>query len=315
MKTLNRPGIARLSVGTLIAMSASLIVGCGGSGGSDGSAAPATGTISGTAVKGPVSGAAVTAYAISNGMMGTQLGHAQTDSQGQFMISVGPYAGPVMLRMQGGAYTDEASGLRMNMLNGDEMSCVIPSVTVTPGSAMTGIQITPLTSMAQQWAEHMAGGMSVANIMQANTHVGAAYLGGGADVLMTHPMDPTIAGSANGASIESRNYGMILAAISQEAMSLGMATSSSAMITAMMQDASDGTMDGRMGATAINMNGMGGMMGGGNMMATAGTSTLATAMSTFVNNPSANKSGVTGIAEMQALMDQLNQLGMSGGHL
>jgi hypothetical protein len=107
---------------------------------------------------------------------------------------------------------------------------------------------------------------------------------------------------------------MMLAAMSQEAHQLGMTTSSSAMITAMHNDAEDGTMDGTMSGTPINMNGMGGMMGGGSMMSAAGTGELATAMATFINSPM-NRSGVISIAEMQPLMDQLHQLHNSGGHL
>jgi hypothetical protein len=134
------------------------------------------------------------------------------------------------------------------------------------------------------------------------------------DILMTHPIDPTVVGSANGASIDAKNYGMMLAAMSQEAHQLGMTTSSSAMITAMHNDAEDGTMDGTMSGTPINMSGMGGMMGGGSMMSAAGTGELATAMAMFINGPM-NRSGVTSVAEMQALMDQLHQLHNSGGHL
>ena len=147
--------------------------------------------------------------------------------------------------------------------------------------------------MAQAWAEHMAGGMTAANATMANSRIGAAYVGPGADIVMMHPIDPTVAGSANGASIEAKNYGMMLAAMSQAAHDLGMTTSSSAMVTAMLDDASDGIMDGRMSGAAINMNGMGGMMGGGSMMSTVGTSQLATSMATFINNMTMNRSGVT----------------------
>jgi hypothetical protein len=42
------------------------------------------------------------------------------------------------------------------------------------------------------------------------------------------------------------NYGMSMAAISQEAKDLGMSSSSS-MVTAMMNDAADGVMNGMMG--------------------------------------------------------------------
>jgi len=315
---LSRRGSVFLAM-ALIVSSASLTASCGGGGGGGGGggvAGPTTGTISGTATKGPVSGGTVTAYAISNGMKGGRLGSAQTDSGGNFMITVPAYSGSVMLEMHGGSYMDEATGTRMSMLNSDDMACVLSSVNVTAGSAMTGIQITPLTSMAHAWAGHMAGGMTMTNIETANSHVGAHYVGPGADILMTHPIDPTVAGSANGASIHAKNYGMMLAAMSQEAHDLGMTTSSSAMVTAMLDDATDGIMDGMMSGAAINMSGMGGMMGGGsmNMMPTAGTSQLATAMATFVSGPM-NHSGVTSVTEMQSLMDQMTELAAAGGHL
>ena len=301
----------------LVASAAALVAACGGGGGGGSGGVPAssTGTLGGTATKGPVGGATVTAYAISNGTRGSRLGSAQTDSQGAFMITVPAYMGPVMLELHGGSYMDEATGTRMNMLSADELTCVIPTVNITAGSSMTDIQMTPLTSMAQVWAQGMAGGMTPTNISMANSHLADAYVGAGADLLMTHPMDPSVTGSANGASIESKNYGMILAAMSQEARDLGMTTSSSAMVTAMMDDAGDGAMDGRMGGTAIHMGGMGGMMGGGDMMPTAGTSQMATAMAEFIGDLSLNRSGVTSVAEMQSLIDQLNQMAASGGHL
>ncbi|MEY2919938.1 MAG: hypothetical protein RL261_1243 [Pseudomonadota bacterium] len=301
-----------------LALAVSLLVGCGGGGSSSSGGGPpvvTTGTLSGTATKGPVSGAAVKAFAINNGAKGNQLGSATTDASGNFTMSMDAYSGPVMLQVHGGSYLDEATGVRMNMLDADELTCVVPAVTVSAGSTTAGVQVTPLTSMAQAWAEQMAGGMTMANATMANSRIGAAYVGPNADIVMMHPIDPTVAGSANGASLESKNYGMMLAAMSQAARDLGMTTSSSAMVTAMLDDASDGIMDGRMGGTVINMNGMGGMMGGGGMMATAGTSQLATSMATFINNMALNRSGVTSVAEMQSLMNQMMQLAASGGRL
>jgi hypothetical protein len=297
------------------ALSATALVACGGGGGDGGGSTSATtGTISGTATKGPVSGATVRAFAINNGVKGGQLGNAQTDSSGNFALRVDAYSGPLMLQLHGGSYMDEATGTRMNMLDADDMTCVVPTVSITADTTVTGIQVTPLTSMAQDWAEHMAGGMTATNITSANMRVGAAYMGPGMDIVMTHPIDPTVVGSANGASIDAKNYGMMLAAMSQEAHQLGMTSSSSAMVTAMHNDAEDGAMDGTMSGTPINMSGMGGMMGGGNMMPAAGSGELATAMAMFINGPM-NRSGVTSVAEMQALMDQLHQLHNSGGHL
>jgi hypothetical protein len=257
-----------------------------------------TGMMSGTAGMGPVGGGTVTAYAVAGGMMGAQLGTALTGTAGDFSVSVGSYSGPVMLRMTGGTYTDEATGSTMGMLSGDALVACIPAM--ASGATTSDIQMTPLTSMAYSRATTMTGGMTAANITAANGAVGTYF--SVSDIVFTPPMDPSVAGSGTGATQAMKNYGMTLAAMSELARTVGMMTSSSGMVTAMMDDASDGIMDGKMGSTAISMSGMGGMMGG-MMPATAGTSGLATAMSTFIGS-AMNKSGVQA-TDMQALMDKL----------
>lgn len=299
---------------TAIALSTMVLVACGGGAGEDGgSTSVTTGTISGTATKGPVSGATIRAYAIDQGVKGRQLGSAQTDSSGNFTMRVDVYSGPIMLQLHGGTYADEATGTRMNMLD-TEMSCAVPSINVTAGSTVTGVQITPLTSMAHAWAEHMSGGLSTTNITTANMRIGTAYLGAGIDIVMTHPIDPTKVGSANGASIDARNYGMILAAMSQQAQRLGMTATSATLVTALHEDAADGVMNGMMDGTPVTMKGMNGMANGPHMTAATGSGDLATAMATFVHGPM-NRSGVTGANEMQELIEQLHHLHDSGGHL
>jgi len=263
----------------------------------------ASGMLTGTAFMGLVGGGTVTAFAIDNGMMGGQLASAPADSAGRFTLSTGSHAGAVMLQMNGGAYMDEGTGTSMTMQSGDVMTAVVPSVTA--GSTVSGIQITPLTSMAQARAQNMAGGMTVANIVAANGAVGSYF--SVSDILMMAPMDPATAGSGTGATQDAKNYGICIAAMSQYAKTIGMTTSSSGIVTAMMKDASDGVMNGMMGSTAISMAGMGGMMGG-SMQAGAGTSGMATAMSQFVGS-AMNKSGVQ-MSEMQAL---INKLSSSGG--
>ena len=288
-------------VPTLLIVSTLLLSSCGGGGG--GTTTGGNGMISGTAVKGPVHGATVTSFAINNGAMGAQIGNGSTDAQGNFSMSIGSYSGPVLLQMSGGTYTDEATNTTsMPMHTGDVMTSVIPSVTA--GSTMSGIQITPLTSMAQARAHTMTGGMSDTNITAANTAVGTYFMVN--DILHTPPINPLVQNSGVAAGVDQnmKNYGMAIAAMSQYAANLGM-PSSSGMVTAMMNDASDGVMDGMMGGTPISMSGMGGMMGGGNMLSTAGTSSMATAMTTFINNASVNKSGLT-TTDMNALIVKLN---------
>jgi hypothetical protein len=284
---------------TLLIGSMSLLYGCGGGGSSattPGGTTGANGMVSGTAVKGPISGGTVTAYAITNGTMGMQLASGTTDSQGHFNISIGDYAGSIMLQMSDGTYVDEATGVTVSMAPGDVMTAVM--TTLSTGSTVTGIQITPLTSMAQAMANNMAGGMMDANITAANTAIGNYFIVN--DILHTPPMNPLVSGSSGTATQGMKNYGMAIAAMSQSAKDMGMAASSS-MVTAMMNDASDGVMNGLMGSTPIMM---GGMMAGSSMMTTtAGTSGLATEMATFMTS-TLNKSGVTA-GDMTALMNKL----------
>lgn len=259
---------------------------------------PGGGTISGSVTKGTVVGATVTAHAVTNGSMGDELGSATTDAAGHFTVELGGYDGPVMLQAVGGSYADEASGTTMDLLAGDVMATVLP--TLASGSTSTGVQITPLTTMAASRASSMTGGMTDANIVAANDAVGSYF--SVSDIVHVMPMDPTVQGSGTGATRDQKNYGMSLAAMSQYAQTMGMATSSSGMVTLMAKDASDGVMDGMMGTIAISMSGMGGMTGG-MMQPSAGTTGLSGAMSTFIGS-GMNRSGVTA-AEMRSLMDQL----------
>jgi hypothetical protein len=280
-----------------------LLFGCGGgSGGSGGATSSVDGVIAGTAVKGPVNGATVTAYAINNGVMGAQIGTGTTDAQGNFTVSIGAYSGPVMLRMSGGTYTDEATGVSMTMQSGDIMTSIMPQAVA--GAVMNGVQITPLTSMAQMRAQSMSGGMTSANITAANTAMGNYFSVG--DILYTHPMNPLTSGSGTGATQDMRNYGIMLAAMSEYAHSIGMPFSSG-IVTAMMNDAADGVMNGMMGSTQITMAGMGGMVGNSQLLTTAGTSGLATAMTAFMGS-TMNRSGLT-VADMQTLMNRMSTAG------
>lgn len=260
---------------------------CGGGGGGGSIDVGSGGTgISGTVVKGPVGNATVRAYALAGGRQGTQIGSATTDGNGNYAMTLGGYTGPVMLQASGGSYRDEATGFMHVMAPGDVMAAVIASV--PSGTTATGTQITPITSMAQARAMQMAGGMTESNIAAANTAMGNYF--SVSDILHVHPMNPLVTGSGSAASPDARNYGVTLAAMSQYAKSLNMANTS-ALVTSMMSDASDGMMDGRMGSGSISMT-MGGMMGTSMMVPTVGTSGLATAMMDFITSP-ANMSGLT----------------------
>ncbi len=283
---------------TILIGSLFMLFGCGGAGSA---IAPGTRMISGTAVKGPVNGGTVTAYAVMNGASGMELASGTTDTQGNYHISIGDYTGPLMVQLSGGTYTDEATGVTTTMLPGDVMTAVIPFV--SSDATITAIQITPITSMAQAMAHNMPGGMTAANISAASTAIGSHFMV--SDILHTQPMNPLVQGSAQNATQDQQNYGMALAAISQYAKNVGMA-SSSGMVTSMMKDASDGILDGMTGTTPIVMGGTMGT-GGSMMQTTAGTTGMATAMQQFMESMM-NKSGL-GISDMQTLMSNISSDG------
>jgi hypothetical protein len=300
---------------TLFMGSLTLFAGCGGE--LNGVTAPAAddgqtqgaGIISGSAVKGPINGGTVTAYAVTNGTMGAELASGTTDSQGNYHISIGDYSGPLMLQVSGGTYTDEATGATVTMAPGDVMTVVMASV--SSDATTSAIQITPLTSMAQAMAGNMAGGMTDANIAAANAAISNHFQV--SDIIHTRPMNPLTEGAGAGATQDMKNYGMALAAMSQYAKDSGMA-SPSGVVTLMMNDALDGVLDGMKGNTPIGMNGSGGGAAGSGgtetMLSTAGTSSLATSMEQFMGS-GMNKSGVDN-SEMQLLM---NNLASSDGQL
>ncbi|MHB1123004.1 MAG: hypothetical protein ACYC0T_09825 [Ramlibacter sp.] len=270
------------------AIGVSAIAACGGGGSGAGAdltaAVPAAqAAISGAVTKGPVDSATVVAYAIGNGVPGAQVGTATTDARGNFNLNVGRYTGAVLLQVSGGSYIDEATDKVMPLAPGDVITALVPNVAA--GARIDNVQVTPLTAMAQAMAQRMAGGMTPANIDAANTAIGNRFLL--RDILRTPPIDPLLPGSGTGASQDAQNYGLTLAAISKYAEQLGMA-SSSALVTGLMNDASDGVLDGKAGAVVVQL---GGMMGGVPLPASAGTTDIVAAMGDFMTSAQ-NRSGV-----------------------
>jgi hypothetical protein len=297
--------LARLLPAVAATALAAALAACGGggggvdaSGGLQAGGDPGTTTIAGSVVKGPVNGATVTAYSVLGGMMGTPLASTTTDANGAFAMPMAANGGPIMLRVTGGTYTDEATGAKVTFAPGQMMATVLSSL----ASGTASVQVTPLTAMAQAMAAGMPGGMTAANINAANAAVGGYFMVG--DIVHTPPVNPLVSGSGVGVAAPMANYGIALAAMAQYAKNAGVP--SSTFVGAMMQDAADGVLDGKAGSTPIAMGA--GMMGGtGMMQAGAGGSGLASAMIDFMNSP-ANASGLT-TTSMTQLMQQLASAG------
>ena len=178
----------RFFVPALCALSAALVVACGGGGGGT----PAT-TISGSAVKGPVSGATVMAKDVNGNVLGT----TTTGAGGTYSLSVN-YSGDVVIEVSGGSYTDEATGAST------PLSSPLKVVLAAGGGTVTGM-VTPLTTMAFNSATIGSAKPSSANFKQVASALATQFKLAGVDLATTLP---AVTGTTN-------DYGKVLAALSK----------------------------------------------------------------------------------------------------
>lgn len=108
-----------------------ILSGC--SGGSGGDATPATTvTISGSVVKGPVSGATVTFFSLNvDGSKAALLGTTTTDTSGNYTITLTPApTTPLLAEASGGTYVDEATNATVALAATDKLSVALPVGTI-----------------------------------------------------------------------------------------------------------------------------------------------------------------------------------------
>jgi hypothetical protein len=129
-------------------------------------------TITGVAVKGPVSGATVT---IKNAATGAVLATTTTSAGGAYSVAT-TFTGDVLVEVSGGSYTDEATGTTK------QLTTPLRTVLSASGGTVTGV-VTPLTTMAytysgsanpnaeafKQAAEKIAGGLGLSGTNILNT--------------------------------------------------------------------------------------------------------------------------------------------------
>lgn len=124
-------------------------------------------TVSGVVAKGLVNGGTVTV----TDLKGVFLASGTTNSDGSYSIDIAGYQGPVIVKVTGGTYLDEATGtdntlLDATMTNG--MRAVFGNA-----SGLTRVAVTPLTDIAYQRAA--AAGLTIASIAEANNAVSVAF--------------------------------------------------------------------------------------------------------------------------------------------
>jgi len=240
----------------LMALLPLALAGCGGGGGfnplSGGGSGP---LVSGSVIKGPVSGATLTVYALNtDGTYGAVLGTGITDATGNFSFSLtAPHTGPAALVATGGTYTSETTGATVS---GAGSSLCAMAIDLSAGA--TGLVITPLSDMVCARAAALAAGGTPlpTAIADADTFVMSIY------GLTGRPETLRPSFTAGALCTDAGKLAMVLAALDK--LRTGLAGGSDALYTALSSDIADGTFDGLSGGAAVPL-------GGGTLPFTAGS--------------------------------------------
>ncbi|ABF40499.1 hypothetical protein Acid345_1497 [Candidatus Koribacter versatilis Ellin345] len=124
--------------------------GGGGGGGTTGT------TINGVATKGPLNGATVTVYEVtdSSGANGSSIGTATTDASGKFSVTTSKVpSGPIRVSVSGGSFLSDVDG-KTSITNSATLTALITDSTKIPNP----VNVTVATSMLDTMAQGFAGG-------------------------------------------------------------------------------------------------------------------------------------------------------------
>jgi protocatechuate 3,4-dioxygenase beta subunit len=230
-------------------------------------------TLTGMASKGPIDAGTISAYKVVNGAKDALLGRATTDSNGNFSVNIGSYAGPVILEVTGGSYKDEAMGITTAL--GTTMSSIAPDTGIS-----TTVSVTPISDAVFQIAKAASGGLTSTNIETAVSTMKSQL---GFDPIATVPADAASATSA-AATDAARTYAAYLGAVSQ-----------------LLKDNAGKTL-----AEAITD-----LVGAAQGTGLANNTAFQTAINNFVTNPN-NKTGLTQ-ATLQTMTTNLVGTANAGG--
>lgn len=222
----------------------------------------------------PLTEANVNIYPIkSDGQPGALLAAAVTDANGHYVATVARHPGESLLVVtSGGYYVDEISGKRLSVSPKDSLTTVLsPDATYSSLSPLTTFATTRAMALA-------ASGVSVDESIAASfTAVEVQYdLGPMTDIY------PEIADVSPGEQVdvpdlESRQLGLILAGLDQEAASLGV--SEFALSDAVASDLRDGNLDGEDGSVPVLLD------DGSQLSGDATTSALQNGIDSFAASP------------------------------
>jgi hypothetical protein len=279
------------------------------------------GTVSGVAIKGPITGATVRAFRFAGGVRGALLGTGTTNASGVFsnITLAQGYSGPVEVAVgQTGTYTEESSPVQVTVDVDNELRTVIPNY--ADGQAVGQVVVTPITSFAAaylDWKVAQAG--ATANIptlwqeavavMQAQFDI--------PDIEHLTPIAPSSIVTLSGGA----RYSLALVGLSQRALQVSSnrpsgsgdagsfpSVMNSLVVTAKLEAdlRSDGCWNGKSGATDL-------LYGGTTKLSKDDTRIgLASAIVAYVQGPE-NQTPFAGAGDLLGLLDTLSLGGISTG--
>lgn len=156
--------------------------------------------ITGAAVKGPLAGASICAYALAEGTRGGLLGNCvTTGANGSYDLTV-PGSAEILLQATGGSYVDETTHALTSLPAGGTLTSV-----VTGASPAVNAYLTPLTTLAVN-AARASGTLTLASFRQQAVALKSAFnLDAALDLSATAPLF----------GAEMNAYGQALAAVSR----------------------------------------------------------------------------------------------------
>ena len=247
--------------------------GTGGNGGTDGTGGGTGGgtTISGSIVKGPVSGATVSAYAVAaDGSIGTTaLASGPSGADGSYSLKLASApTGPVAIVAAGGSYTGEFDGAAVTKAS--DLMTLIPSVAAAGASSVT---VTPLTDMVGMRAlTLMGGGKGAADaVSDALSLVATTY---GLDAAELAALMPKF----DKASLATSGFklGVVLGAL--DTCDSKIPGGRGNLFRALSEDLSDGVFDGKKLGTVVTV------FGTTHLSISAGTSDFLACVSSYASS-------------------------------
>ena len=216
----------------------------------------AAGNIAGVAIKGPVAAGVVKIYKLSPSMeRGEEFAAGSTDATGAFSLPLTIYNGPLLVVISSGTYVEESIGLGVK-LDGHELTALIADY--KGGTKVEGLRATPISTIAVAFTTfHVVHDRkTIADAYnEAILHLHKQF--GDIDWAAVSPADISVAGVTN-LSPEAK-AGLVLSGLSWESkvhaetsgVTAGLSLNAATLMSALVRDANDGTLDGKAGADSL----------------------------------------------------------------